>query len=137
MLASLISSLQRLKSKDNNMAVKHLLAQTEPKPRGIPEQRQEQQPQEIYLKTICIHNNSRLSELIDIFLRKELVILIARISPIAIKDPEARIELVSEIYKQATKNDYSVFRLGEERIIVVHRSVKVEDILAENSLLSS
>jgi SepF-like predicted cell division protein (DUF552 family) len=119
------------------MAVKHLLSQTKPKHIEIPEQRQEQQPKEIYLKTICLHNRSQLSELIDIFLRKELVILIVRISPIAIKDPETRIDLVNELYKRATKNNYSVFRQGEERIIVVHRTVKVGDILTQNSLLSS
>jgi len=79
----------------------------------------------------------QLSEFTDIFLRKERVILIVRISPFAIKDPEARIDIVNELYKHATKNNYSVFCQGEERVVVVHSSVKVDDILAENSLLSS
>jgi SepF-like predicted cell division protein (DUF552 family) len=116
----------------NNGAVKQLLTQTKLKDRVIPDQKQQ-----LCLKTICIHNHLQLSELIDIFLRKERVILIVRISPFAVKDPETRIDIVNELYKQATKNNYSVFRQGEERIVVVHSSVKVEDILAENSLLSS
>jgi SepF-like predicted cell division protein (DUF552 family) len=116
----------------NNGAVKQLLTQTKLKDRVIPDQKQQ-----LCLKTICIHNHLQLSELIDIFLRKERVILIVRISPFAVKDPETRIDIVNELYKHATKNNYSVFRQGEERIVVVHSSVKVEDILAENSLLSS
>ncbi len=93
--------------------------------------------EQMCLKNICIHNHSQLSEVIDIFSRKECIILIARISSTVIKDPETRIGLVNELYKHAIKNNYTVFRQGEERIIVVHRSVKVEDILTENSLLSS
>ena len=89
------------------------------------------------LKNICIHSHSQLSEMLDIFSRKECIILIARISSTSIKDPETRIDLVNELYKHAIKNNYTVFRQGEERIIVVHKSVKVEDILTENSLLSS
>jgi hypothetical protein len=116
----------------NNGAVKQLLTQTKLKDRVIPDQKQQ-----LCLKTICIHNHLQLSELIDIFLRKERVILFVRISPFAVKDPETRIDIVNELYKHATKNNYSVFRQGEERIVVVHSSVKVEDILAENSLLSS
>jgi SepF-like predicted cell division protein (DUF552 family) len=122
-----------VRPKHNNGAVKQLLTQTKLKDRVIPDQRQQQ----LCLKTICIHNHVQLSEFTDIFLRKERVILIVRISPFAIKDPEARIDIVNELYKHATKNNYSVFRQGEERVVVVHSSVKVDDILAENSLLSS
>jgi SepF-like predicted cell division protein (DUF552 family) len=100
----------------------------------IPELKKQHQ---LCLKTICIHNCSQLSEVLDIFSRKESIILIVRVSPTLIKDPETRIDLVNEIYKHAIKNSYTVFRQGEERIIVVHNSVKVEGILTENSLLSS
>jgi len=114
--------------KHNSRTVKQLLlTQTKLKHREIPELKQQ-----VCLKTICIHSHSQLSEVLDIFSRKESIVLIARISPIAIKDSKAKIGLVNEIYKQATKNNYSVFRLGEERIIVVHSSVKVEGILTEN-----
>jgi hypothetical protein len=75
--------------------------------------------------------------MLDVFSRKESIILIAKVSQTLIKDPETRIDLVNEIYKHAIKNNYTVFRQGEERIIVVHSSVKVQDILTENSLLSS
>jgi hypothetical protein len=124
-------------SKHNSRTAKQLLiTQTKPKPREILKQKQ-QERQQLCLKTICLHNHSQLSELIAIFLRKELVILIIRISPFAIKDPETRIDLVNELYKRATKNNYSVFHQGEERVVVVHSIMKVEDILAENTLLSS
>jgi SepF-like predicted cell division protein (DUF552 family) len=93
--------------------------------------------EQMCLKNICIHSHSQLSEVLDIFSRKECIILIARISSTSIKDPETRIDLVNELYKYAIKNNYTVFRQGEERIIVVHKSVKVEDILTENSLLLS
>jgi SepF-like predicted cell division protein (DUF552 family) len=126
-----------VRSKHNSKMVKQLLiTQTKPKHRETPEQRQQEQ-QQLCLKTICIHNHLQLSEVLEIFSRKELVIVIVKISPIAIKEPEVRIDIVNELYKHATKNNYSIVRQGEERIIVVHRSVKVEDILAENSLLSS
>ncbi len=58
----------------------------------------------------------QLSEFTDIFLRKERVILIVRISPFLIKDTEARIDIVNELYKHATKNNYPVFRQGEENV---------------------
>ena len=117
-----------MRLKHNSRTVKQLLlTQTKLKHREIPELKKQQ----VCLKTICIHSHSQLSEVLDIFSRKESVVLIARISPIAIKDSKAKIGLVNEIYKQATKNNYSVFRLGEERIIVVHNSVKVEGILTE------
>ena len=123
-----------MRLKHNSRTVKQLLlTQTKLKHLEIPELKKQQ----VCLKTICIHSHSQLSEVLDIFSRKECIILIARISSTSIKDPETRIDLVNELYKHAIKNNYTVFRQGEERIIVVHRSVKVEDILTENSLLSS
>ena len=122
-----------MRLKHNSRTVKQLLlTQTILKHREIPELKQQ-----VCLKTICIHSHSQLSEVLDIFSRKESIVLIARISPIAIKDSKAKIGLVNEIYKQATKNNYLVFRQGKERIVVVHSIVKVEDILAENTLISS
>ena len=42
-------------------------------------------------------------------------------------------KLVNELYLAATKNNnYSVFRLGEERIIVVPNSVQVEEGFASS-----
>jgi hypothetical protein len=46
-----------------------------------------------------------------------------------LKNPEEGMKLVNELYLTATKNNnYSVFRLGEERIIVVPNSVRVEEL---------
>jgi SepF-like predicted cell division protein (DUF552 family) len=58
------------------------------------------------------------------------MIIIARIKPIVSKDPEAEVKLVKDLYSsQAVKNNYSIFQLGEERIIVVPNSVKSQDVL--------
>jgi len=119
--------------KYNSRTEKQVQIQAKSKHTEIPELKQDQ----LCLKTICIHNCSQLSEMLDVFPRKESIILIAKVSQTLIKDPETRIDLVNEIYKHAIKNNYTVFRQGEERIIVVHSSVKVQDILTENSLLSS
>ncbi len=51
--------------------------------------------------------------------------IIARITPIASKDPEAA-KLVNKIYSKYVENNYSVFRLGGERIMVIPNSVRVE-----------
>ena len=62
---------------------------------------------------------------------KQPIILIARITPIILKNPEEGMKLVNQLYLAATKNNnYSVFRLGEERIIVVPNSVQVEEDFA-------
>ena len=84
---------------------------------------------QIWLKTISVHSYSQLPELQDDVCRKEPVILIARITPIFTKSVEEGTKLVNELYSMATKKHYSVFRLGEERIIVVPPSVQVKDHL--------
>jgi GGDEF domain-containing protein len=45
------------------------------------------------------------------------------------RDPEAASKLVNELYSTNIKNSYSVFRLGEERFMVIPNNVQVEDIL--------
>jgi SepF-like predicted cell division protein (DUF552 family) len=58
---------------------------------------------------------------------KESIILIVRITPILSKDPGAGTKLVDSLYStHAIKNNYSVFRLGEERIMVVPNAVHTE-----------
>ena len=84
---------------------------------------------QIWLKTISVHSYSQLPELQDDVCRKEPVILIARITPIFTKSVEEGTKLVNELYSMATKKHYSVFRLGEERIIVVPPNVQVKDHL--------
>jgi hypothetical protein len=58
---------------------------------------------------------------------KESIILIVRITHILSKDPAAGTKLVGSLYStHAIKNNYSVFRLGEERIMVVPNVVQTE-----------
>src|SRR5919198_3672410 len=85
--------------------------------------------QQMYIKCVSIHEYSQLSQLKDYFsYDKQPIILIARITPIILKNPEEGMKLVNELYLAATKNNnYCVFRLGEERIIVVPNSVQVEE----------
>jgi SepF-like predicted cell division protein (DUF552 family) len=55
------------------------------------------------------------------------IILIVRITPILSKDPGAGTKLVDSLYStHAIKNNYSVFRLGEERIMIVPNGVQTE-----------
>ena len=82
---------------------------------------------QIWLKTISVYSYSQLPELEDDFCRQEPVILIARITPIFTKSIEEGTRLLNELYSLATKKNYSVFRLGEERIIVVPPNVQVKD----------
>jgi SepF-like predicted cell division protein (DUF552 family) len=88
-------------------------------------------PQErLYIKTISIHTISQLENLKENLSGKEPIILIARIAPIVSRDPEAASKLVNELYSTNIKNSYSVFRLGEERFMVVPNNVQVEGILS-------
>src|ERR671930_652075 len=85
--------------------------------------------QQLYIKCVSIHEYSQLSQLKDYFsYDKQPIILIARITPTILKNPEESMKLVNELYLAATKNNnYCVFRLGEERIIVLPNSVQVEE----------
>jgi SepF-like predicted cell division protein (DUF552 family) len=87
---------------------------------------QSYQKQQLYLKTVSIRNYLQLREIKNILFKKEPVILIARLTPIMLEDPEEGAKLLNELYSVAVKNNYSVFRLGEERIIVSPITVKVE-----------
>lgn len=94
----------------------------------ISEEKCRRRQQQLWLKTISIHSYSQLSELQDDFSNKEPVILIARITPIVTKNIEEGMKLVNEVYSAATKKNYSVFRLGEERIILVPPNVRVKSL---------
>ena len=93
----------------------------------ISEEKCRRRQQQLWLKTISIHSYSQLSELQDDFSNKEPVILIARITPIVTKNIEEAMKLINEVYSMATKK-YSVFRLGEERIILVPSNVRVKSL---------
>ena len=87
---------------------------------------QSYQKQPLYLRTVSIRNYLQLTEIKSILSKKEPVILIVRITPIMLEDTEQGGKLLNELYSVSVKNNYFVFRLGEERIIVSPISVKVE-----------
>jgi SepF-like predicted cell division protein (DUF552 family) len=88
---------------------------------------------ELSIKTVSIHNYSQLEQLKESLLHKEPIILIARITPLLTQNPEEGIKLVNELCLAATKNNYSVFRLGEERIMVVPSNVQIEDFASQQN----
>ena len=58
------------------------------------------------------------------------MILIAKIKPIVSNDPQAEDKLVKELYSNnAVRENYSIFRLGEERIIIVPNIVQSKEVL--------
>jgi SepF-like predicted cell division protein (DUF552 family) len=87
---------------------------------------QSYQKQPLYLKTMSIRNYLQIKEIKNILFKKEPVILIARLTPIMLEDPEHGGKLLNELYIAAVKNNYSVFRLGEERVIVAPVTVHIE-----------
>jgi SepF-like predicted cell division protein (DUF552 family) len=83
--------------------------------------------QQLCLKTLSIHSYLQLAELERSILDKNVpVILIVRITPIMLDNPEDGHKLLNELYSMAMKNNYSVFRLGEERIILAPMEVQVK-----------
>jgi SepF-like predicted cell division protein (DUF552 family) len=91
--------------------------------------RQAESPEkdQLCVKTISIYNYSQLQHLKETISGKESIILIVRIAPILSKDPGAGTKLVDSLYStHAIKNNYSVFRLGEERIMVIPNVVQTE-----------
>jgi SepF-like predicted cell division protein (DUF552 family) len=81
---------------------------------------------QLCLKTVSIHDYLQLTEIKHIIGKKDPVIMIARITSIILEDPEQGGKLLNELYSVAVKNNYSVFRLGEERIIISPVTVHVE-----------
>lgn len=77
------------------------------------------------LKSVSIHSYSQFEGLREI-LRKEPIIVIAKISPLVAKHPEAASKAMDELYLSNRENNYSVFRLGEDRIVVIPCNMQVE-----------
>ena len=86
----------------------------------------QKQQQQLSLKATSVHDYSELSEIEKTLLQQQSTILIIRITPLALKDPQELDKFANQLYLIATKNNYSVFRLGEERIIVIPKSINVE-----------
>ena len=86
--------------------------------------------QQLCIKTTSIHNYSELKHLKDTLANTQTMILIARIKAITSKDPRAEDKLVKELYSDHyVKNSYSIFQLGEERIILVPNIIQSKDVL--------
>jgi SepF-like predicted cell division protein (DUF552 family) len=86
----------------------------------------QKQQQLLSLKSTSVHNYSELSEIEKSLLQQRATILIVRITPLALKDSQELTKFSNQLCQIATKNNYSVFRLGEERIIVIPSSINVE-----------
>ena len=85
-----------------------------------------QKQQQLSLKATSVHDYSELSEIERTLLQQQATILIVRITPLSSKDPQELARFSSQLYQIAIKNNYSVFRLGEERIIVIPSCINVE-----------
>jgi SepF-like predicted cell division protein (DUF552 family) len=84
------------------------------------------QKQQLSLTVTSVHNYYDLSEIEKKLLQQQATILIVRITPLSLKDPKELAKFSSQLYHIAIKNNYSVFRLGEERIIVIPSCINVE-----------
>jgi SepF-like predicted cell division protein (DUF552 family) len=79
----------------------------------------------LYLKTISIHDSSMLVGLKQHLSSGSPIILIVRITPLMMKDPEAGFRFMDDLYAFAIEKNYAIFRLGEERIIILPPRVRV------------
>ncbi len=86
--------------------------------------------QQLCIKTISIHSYSQLQGLKEsLEVRDPAIIMIVRIASIASKDPDAAMKLLNELYHSVKiRNNYSIFRLGEERLLVVSNNVQTQQI---------
>ena len=66
----------------------------------------------------------QVSKLKDSFSHKEPIILITKLP---LKSLQEETSFVNEIYSVATKNNYSIFRLGEQRIILAPNTTEIEE----------
>jgi SepF-like predicted cell division protein (DUF552 family) len=60
-------------------------------------------------------------------MQQEAMMVIARVRPLALKDSKELAKFVSELYSVAAKNNHSIFRLGEKRIIVIPSYINAEN----------
>jgi SepF-like predicted cell division protein (DUF552 family) len=119
--------------------IKQRLTQCKLKNRTTPvTKKQLYQRPPLQIKTIFIYDYSQLRELKEsLFPKENNIILIARLTPILSKDIKACIKLVNDLYLIAIRSNYSVFRLGEERIVVVPAYIQVEEHIMDRSISST
>jgi SepF-like predicted cell division protein (DUF552 family) len=78
----------------------------------------------LHIKNISIHDSSQVSKLNDSFSHKQPIILITKLP---LKSLQEETSFINEIYSVATKNNYSIFRLGEHRIILAPNTTEIEE----------
>jgi SepF-like predicted cell division protein (DUF552 family) len=77
---------------------------------------------QVSIKMISVHEPPTIQRLKEILTAKKPLIVITRISQMA-----SRNSLVNEIYSECTKKSYSIFRLGEDRLMVIPNDVQVKN----------
>jgi SepF-like predicted cell division protein (DUF552 family) len=78
----------------------------------------------LHIKNVSIRDSSQVSKLKDSFSHKGPIILITKLP---LKSLQGETSFVNEIYSVATKNNYSIFRLGEQRIILAPNTTEIEE----------
>ena len=81
------------------------------------------QKQETYVKAITIRDPSDIHTIKEDV--KKGMILILRVTPLALKDVEKLRKVVEELYVIARDSNADIARLGDERIIVTPQGVKI------------
>lgn len=76
-----------------------------------------------YLKAITIRDPSDIHAITEDV--KKGMILILRVTPLAQRDVAQLRELVQELYSAAKTLDAEIARLGEERIIIAPRGIRI------------
>jgi SepF-like predicted cell division protein (DUF552 family) len=108
--------------------IKQRLTQCKLKDRTTPLTKKHLSQRPLQIKTISIYDHSQLRELKDsLFAKENNIILIARLTPILSKDIKVCAKVVNDLYLIAVRSNYSVFRLGGERIIIVPTYIQVEE----------
>jgi len=83
---------------------------------------------QMFIKAISIHDISQLQDLKGNLDGRPSSILIIKIVLPASGHPEAARKLVNELYSKHIKNNYSVFRLEEDRFMTIPNNIRVENL---------
>jgi len=78
----------------------------------------------LYLKTLTLRDISDLDSIIS-DMSNNNTILIVRVTPLAEKSIDDLKFVIEEIYKHSKKMNGDIARLGEERLVIVPRNVKI------------
>jgi len=81
---------------------------------------------QVSIKMVSVHEPSSIQLLKEILTAKEPLIVITRISQMASRNSNVA-KLVNDICSECTKKSYSIFRLGEDRLMVIPNDVQVKN----------